>query len=142
MKTIIPDIPIMHLTNKYLFEKRSNSVRYRQPLNLKRNERNETLLQNLNTILEKHLLYQSLTLLERLCFIYYAFSWCSNFSGTPSSSSIVLTLNGLLQIGQYTFRSITGLIFLLRHVLFRFPMKIWIIYARLLLLIRLKTEWS
>ena len=63
LKAIIRDIPIMHLTNKYLFEKRSNSVRHRQPLRLKRNERSEKFLQNLNKILEKLLLYQSLTLL-------------------------------------------------------------------------------
>ena len=64
-----------------------------------------------------------------LCYIYYAFSWCSNFSGKSSGnlksdlfskhksacSSIELTLNGLLQIGKYAFRSITGLIFLLQH---------------------------
>ena len=57
LKAIIPDIPIMHLTNKYLFEKWSNSVRHRQPLRLKRNERSKKFLQNLNKILEKLLLY-------------------------------------------------------------------------------------
>ena len=57
-------------------------------------------------------------------------------------SSIMLSLNELLQIGQYTFRSITELIFLLHTVLPHFPMKIRIIYAHLLHLILLKTEWS
>ena len=39
------------------------SVRHRQSLGLKRNERNEKFLQNLNKSLEKLLLYQFLTLL-------------------------------------------------------------------------------
>ena len=36
----------MHLTNKYVFKKWSNSVHHRQHLRLKRNERNEKFLQN------------------------------------------------------------------------------------------------